>query len=56
VFVAVLVVAGILAWIGFMLILDGWSNRRAADLTERLMPSRPGPSLADEAQRWPEGQ
>jgi hypothetical protein len=55
VFVAALGVAVILAWIGVVLILDGWSNRRAADLTERLRPYQPL-SVADEAQRWLEGR
>jgi hypothetical protein len=51
-----MVVAVILAWIGVVLITDGWSNRRAANLTERLRPYQSGPSLADETQRWLEGQ
>jgi hypothetical protein len=41
---------------GAPLIVDGWSNRRAADLTERLRPYQPAVSVADEAARWLESQ
>jgi hypothetical protein len=51
VIIGLLAVAGLLLWVAGTLILDGWSNRRAERLTDRLRAYQK-PSLADEAQRW----
>jgi hypothetical protein len=51
VYVALMVVAVIIAGTGGTLIIDGVRNRpRRPDLTEHLRPFQP--SVADEAQAW----
>jgi hypothetical protein len=48
---AVLVLGVLGAWVGATMVLDAWSNRRAAELVERL-PRYQSTSVADEAERW----
>jgi hypothetical protein len=51
VYVALLIVAGLLLWAGATLLIDAWLRRRhRPDLVERLVPYVP--SVADEAQEW----
>lgn len=49
--VAVLVVAGVLAWVGSALTLDGISRSRRPSLAERLDPFQLT-ALADEVEGW----
>jgi hypothetical protein len=48
--IGLVVVAGLLVWVG-LLILDDWSNRRAERLIDRLHPYRTL-SRADQKHRW----
>jgi hypothetical protein len=51
-YLALLVVAGALFWVGATLIIDGYLRRqRRPDLAERLRPFQPS-SVADEAEVW----
>jgi hypothetical protein len=49
VLVVLVIVAGLLVWVGATLIIDGWLRRpRRPDLVERLRPFQP--YVADEAE------
>jgi hypothetical protein len=51
-YVALLIVAGLLLWVGATLLIDASLRRpRRPDLTERLWRFRPT-TVADEAQDW----
>jgi hypothetical protein len=51
--IVLLVVVGLLAWVGASLLFDAWLRHRQQrpDLAERLAPYQGG-WVADEAQRW----
>jgi hypothetical protein len=52
VFVAALILVGVLVWIGATLLIDPWlGRRRRPDLAERLPPFQ-ATSLANEAEWW----
>jgi hypothetical protein len=50
-YVALLIVVGLLVWAGVTLMIDGWLRRpRRPDLADRLRPFQP--SVGDEAEVW----